>query len=299
MSIERFSLGLIGHPLEHSLSPQLHRAALKDSGLEGDYLLYDIPPLPEGLADLEALISKLRGDDIHGLNVTIPHKQAVISMMDKLTPVANAVGAVNTILRRKNCLVGDNTDVMGFMADLHRQVPGWSILNQKKNRTALVLGAGGSARAVVYALASSGWSVRVAARRLKQAERLIEDINRNSAGQVLDIIPLTFEKNLILYASSDCQLVVNATPVGMFPNVNTNPWPVGAAYPKNAFIYDLVYNPAETFLIREARQAGLSAANGAGMLVEQAALAFETWTGKPAPKEIMHEVMVNSMRKIQ
>jgi len=298
MSDRRFSLGLIGHPLEHSLSPQLHRAALQDHCLEGDYLLYDIPPLPAGWAQLDAIFNKMRCGEIQGLNVTIPHKQTVIPFLDKLTPVANAVGAVNTIVPGENGLVGDNTDVKGFMADLQRQVPDRSLMDQKKDRAALVLGAGGAARAVVYALASSGWTVRLAARRLEQAESLIGDLSRNSGDQVLVITTISYEQNAIQNAVFDCQLIVNTTPVGMFPNITANPWPASMPYPKNAFIYDLVYNPAETSLIREARLAGLQSVSGAGMLVEQAALAFETWTGRPAPKEKMLAVLVTSMRKM-
>jgi shikimate dehydrogenase len=297
MTIERFSLGLIGHPLEHSLSPRLHRTALQDLCLGGDYLLYDIPLFPEGRLELAALLRKMRGGEIQGLNVTIPHKQAVIPFVDEITPVAAAVGAVNTIMRRENCLVGDNTDVMGFMADLRNQAPGWSMLIQKQDRNALVLGAGGAARAVIYALASGGWKVWVAARRLEQAKNLIEDLKRNSGNQVLDLTPIALEKNSIRNAAPGFQLIVNATPSGMFPNITTNSWPEGIPYPNDAFVYDLVYNPAETTLVREACQAGLKAVSGAGMLVEQAALAFEIWTGRPAPKEKMLEVITASMRK--
>ena len=298
MSIERFSLGLIGHPLEHSLSPLLHRTALQELTLQGDYLLYDIPPLPAGWADLDALFKKMRSGEIQGLNVTIPHKLSVILFLDRLTPVANATGAVNTVMQQENLLVGDNTDVMGFMADLQRQMPDWSTIQQKKDRSALVLGAGGAARAVVYALASTGWMVWLAARRPKQAKDLIEDLKRKSSDQILEITPISFEQTSIQAIAPDCHLVVNATPLGMFPNIQDNPWPEGSAFPKNAFIYDLIYNPAETALIQAAHQAGLPAANGTGMLAEQAALAFEIWTGKPAPKEKMLEVIVNSIRKL-
>jgi shikimate dehydrogenase len=199
---------------------------------------------------------------------------------------------------QENLLVGDNTDVMGFMADLQCQMPDWSIIQQKKDRFALVLGAGGAARAVVYALASTGWTVWLAARRPKQATDLIEDLKRKSSDQILDITPISFDQNSIQASAPDCHLVVNATSIGMFPNIQDNPWPEGIAYPKNAFIYDLVYNPAETALIQAAHQAGLQAANGTGMLAEQAALAFEIWTGRPAPKAKMFEVIVNSMRKL-
>src|SRR5271157_478607 len=136
----------------------------------------------------------MRSGEIQGLNVTIPHKLSVILFLDRLTPVANAAGAVNTVMQQENLLVGDNTDVMGFIADLQRQIPDWLIIQQKKDRTALVLGAGGAARAVVYALASSGWMVWLAARRPKQAKDLIEDLKRKSSDQILDITPISFSK---------------------------------------------------------------------------------------------------------
>ncbi|MDR3572515.1 MAG: shikimate dehydrogenase [Anaerolineaceae bacterium] len=296
MTTQCFSLGLIGHPLEHSLSPLLHRTALQDQSLPGDYLLYDIQPLPAGQAQLAALFSKMRAAEIQGLNVTIPHKQAVIPFMDQLTPAASAVGAVNTVQCRGNCLVGDNTDGLGFMADLKRHMPDGSLVNQKMDRAALVMGAGGAARAVVYALAVSGWKVWLAARRLEQANALIADLKANSSQKSLEINSIAFDKNAVQSVAAHCQLIVNATPLGMYPNINSNPWPEDVSYPKKVFIYDLVYNPAETVLLRQARQAGSSAANGAGMLVEQAALAFEIWTGRPAPKEKMQQVMLASLR---
>jgi shikimate dehydrogenase len=147
-----FQLGSIGYPLGHSLSPKIHAAALKACGLQGDYSLFPIhPDDKDGLKDL---LARIRAGELHGLNVTIPHKQNVIDFMDELTPTAEAIGAVNTIYLRDNKLIGDNTDAAGFLADLKK-----GIGNGELGKSAIVLGAGGSARAVVYALLNDGWEV--------------------------------------------------------------------------------------------------------------------------------------------
>jgi shikimate dehydrogenase len=156
------NLGLIGFPLEHSLSPILHQAALKAAGLQGEYRLYPLPPSPEGLQEIGALCQRIRSGTIKGLNVTIPHKQTVSRFVDRLTPIAEAVGAVNTLyLDKQGFLVGDNTDVPGFMRDISR-------LTDYAHGKAVVLGAGGSARAVVYGLSHACWDVLVLARRVEQ-----------------------------------------------------------------------------------------------------------------------------------
>lgn len=159
-------LGLIGYPLGHSLSPKIHAAALKACGLEGQYSLF--PIAPEDKQGLKDLLARVRAGEITGLNVTIPHKQNVIEFMDELTPTTQAIGAVNTIYMRENKLIGDNTDAPGFLSDLKR------VSNSSFSipHSALVLGAGGSARAVVYALANDGWNVTIAARKIEQAQHL-------------------------------------------------------------------------------------------------------------------------------
>ena len=160
-------LGLIGYPLGHSLSPKIHAAALKACGLQGDYSLFPIPP--EDKQGLKDLLARVRTGEMTGLNVTIPHKQNVIPLLDELTPTAKAIGAVNTIYFRENKLIGDNTDAAGFLSDL-KKFTGDGKLGIGKS--VLVLGAGGSARAVVYALLNDSWNVKIAARRIDQAEQL-------------------------------------------------------------------------------------------------------------------------------
>jgi shikimate dehydrogenase len=272
-----FHLGLIGWPLGHSLSPKLHNAALAALHLPGEYRLYPVPPFPEGQARLAELFEQVRSGALDGLNVTIPHKQNVLPLLDELTPTATAIGAANLIFLKDGQLIGDNADAAGFLADLQRcglsaPTPG--------RRKALVLGAGGSARAVVYALASAGWQVWIAARRVEQASALAASLP--DTGPAIQVLPL---QPKALAGSYD--LIVNTTPLGMFPDVESNPWPADLPLPPGAGLYDLVYNPPETNLVRQGRAAGLRSANGLGMLVEQAAVAFETWTGQPAPLAAM------------
>ena len=268
-------LGLIGYPLSHSLSPILHSAALTACGLEGEYSLFPIGPQDKkGLRDL---LSRVRSGEVHGLNVTIPHKQNVIPLLDELTSTAETIGAVNTIDRRENKLIGDNTDAPGFLSDLRKFLTKQTHRPEDKN--ALVLGAGGSARAVVYALLKDAWRVTIAARRAEQAQRLA-DTFRN------DQVPITV-CDLSKIDLSDSVLIVNTTPLGMLPDVDQSPLPGNLSLPRHVSIYDLVYNPRETKLVKEARAQGLHATTGLGMLIEQAALSFERWTGQNPSRERM------------
>ena len=285
-----FNLGLTGYPLGHSLSPKIHTAALASCGLEGEYFLFPLPP--DDLDGLKALLARVRRGELHGLNVTIPHKQAVIPLLDALTPTAQAVGAVNTISIQNGHLTGDNTDAPGFLADLKRfmaitkyQLPIANRQSQIVNhKSALVLGAGGSARAIVYALVSDGWEVMVAARRLEQAKGLARRYAQNVS--VLDFLHLS---SFILHPSFLC--IINTTPLGMSPRTDASPWPAGLPFPPNAAVYDLVYNPRETQLVREARAAGLPAVTGLGMLIEQAALSFEIWTGCQPDRDVLFDTI--------
>lgn len=280
LSTFKFQLGLIGYPLAYSLSPKIHAAALKACGLLGTYSPFPIPP--QDKQALQNLITRVRSGEIHGLNVTIPHKQNIIEFMDDLTPTAQAIGAVNTISMRGGKLIGDNTDAPGFLADLKR------FLTMEAQRhgdsKALVIGAGGSARAVVYALLNDGWNVIIAARRLEQAQQLAETFSNPQ----LQITGMDNLQSLI----SNFTLLVNTTPLGMTPNIDQSPLPENLSLPSNAFVYDLVYNPRETKLVRNARAQGLNASTGLGMLIEQAALAFETWTGHNPPREVLYSSVV-------
>jgi len=289
----KYSFGLIGYPLGHSFSPQIHGAALHALGINGEYSLFTIPPLPEGKNELATLLNRVRNGEIHGLNVTIPHKQNVIPLVDELTPAAQTIGAVNTIWMRDGKLVGDNTDAPGFWGDLQQLLVSRELLAESSESqsassiplSALILGSGGGARAVVYALLSQGYRVTISARcdDQSQAETLRQDLSTIS--DQIELICLETDPQLL--DSDQFSLLVNCTPVGMHPHEEACPWPTELSLPRNAVVYDLVYNPRETMLVRQARRAGLPAATGLGMLVEQAALAFERWTGREAPRKVM------------
>ncbi len=269
-------LGLVGYPLDHSLSPKIHTAALRSCGLQGVYSLFPIAPDdPQGL---HKLLTRLRTGEITGLNVTIPHKQNIVPLLDELTPKAKAIHAVNTLYRRDDKLIGDNTDAPGFLIDLNNFLDdNWSKIGKQKS--SIVLGAGGSARAVAFALINDGWTVSIVARRVEQAQQLAASF----PGHPLEAVGYS-RTNFDL---SNISLIVNTTPVGMAPDMDHSPWPEDWPFPPRAAVYDLVYHPYETRFVKDACAAGCPARAGLGMLIEQAALAFEIWTGVDPSREIM------------
>ncbi len=264
-------LGLVGYPLEHSLSPLLHHTALRAAGLQGEYELY--PVRPAGRGALRGLVQQVRDGQIHGLNVTIPYKQMITRLSDDLSPAAASIGAVNTIYLRGGRVIGDNSDSAGFLADLQRWIT--------NPRSAIVLGAGGAARAVVHALAGLGCRVCLASRRTHPAQAL--------ARQFANVVAVPLSYDALKGVEAD--LLVNATPAGMFPDLDQCAWPPGLSLPGGAAVYDLVYNPFETRLVQQARLEGLGARNGLGMLIEQAILAFELWTGCKVSRSTLEQAV--------
>lgn len=270
-------VGLIGWPVSHSVSPVMHNAAFAERGLEWCYV--PLPVRPEPPERIGEAVQGVRALGLRGANVTVPHKQAVIPHLDSVEPAARAIGAVNTILvDRAGRLVGDNTDAAGFATDLK------SLGVTVEGRRALVLGAGGSARAIVYALAQQGAeTITVVNRTPARAMALAASL------QVLfdhcRILAATEPAPAMEDAAAD--LVVNCTVVGMTPNVEASPWPERLAFRSGQTVYDLIYNPRETMLLRRAALEGARALGGLGMLVHQAALAFERWTGVDAPVDVI------------
>jgi shikimate dehydrogenase len=277
MAVKSFRFGLCGYPLEHSRSPVIHQAAFTVSGLQGVYQLFAVAPGH----NFDPILNALRSGELQGLNITIPYKQVFATLVDNLTSNAQACGAVNTVYLRDGELIGDNTDVGGFLTDLDNQFD-----DQFNNHQALILGAGGAARAVAAALLSRGWQVSIAARRPQQAKELQQALSGVPA--VIELSPDELQPVL-----NDAGLLVNATPVGMFPAIDGNPLPPVVNLVSGIRVYDLVYNPLETQLLKQAHQSGLKAANGFGMLVEQAALAFEMWTGKTIPRDALREELAD------
>lgn len=279
-----FKLGLIGYPINHSVSPQIHSAALKEAGLDGEYKLYPIAPdEKQGLIDL---LAKVRNGDLQGLNVTIPHKQNVMPLLDELTPTAKAIGAVNTISLQNGRLVGDNTDAGGFWRDLQELIRPVRFLKPDRSTHALVLGAGGSARAVAYALRQHGWDVTITARRIEQAEELAAQFPTNNS----QLNAVSYDAPTLHTLLPTLDLIVNTTPVGMKSHPQGSPWIEGLPFPPQAALYDLIYNPTETQLMKDAAHAGLPVRNGLGMLIGQALLSFEIWTGTKVTREKIGKV---------
>ena len=256
-------VGLLGYPIEHSVSPAMHNAAFAHLGLDWVYLPRPVLPerLGEALRGLPAL-------GFRGANLTIPHKEQALAYLDDVTPEARALGAVNTITIEDYRLVGHNTDADGFLAAL-TEAGG-------QYQRAVVLGAGGGARAVVYVLRKLGISVTVANRTPERALRLSVDVcalDAPSLGEAL----------------KQADLLVNATPVGMWPAVEASPLPEGLNLAPDLTVFDLVYNPWETRLLRQARLSGARTISGLGMLVYQGAAAFRLWTGIEPPLEVMRQ----------
>jgi len=249
-------LGIIGHPLSHTLSPVLHNWGFAKLGIKASYHVWDTPP-----EKLAAFMAALRTLPIHGASVTIPHKETVMPLVDKLTQSARDIGAVNTLYWQDNLLWGDNTDVTGFMAPLLEQ--------GKSPGTALVLGAGGAARAAVCGLHRAGWSVLLSSRTQNRADRLASSFQAEQVpwNDRHDVRP---------------DLLVNTTPLGMSgPFQALSPWK--SPLTGISLVYDLVYNPKETPLLMQARREGVAVIHGLPMFVHQGLAQFERWTGQRFP----------------
>lgn len=268
---------LLGDPVEHSFSPLIHNTGFRAQCLDYVYLACRVPKeaLPRALMGLRAL-------GLAGANVTIPHKEAVHTLLDWCTPRAAAIGAVNTIVCQSDAqgatvLMGDNTDVEGFLEPLR------PLADRLTGSGMVVLGAGGAARAVVYALLTAFQPARltIVARSRTRAEALAADFADYDTRQALGLASWEDAAPAIRRA----QLVVNATPVGMYPHVEASPWPYADDFFPGQIVYDLVYNPVQTRLLREAAARGATPINGLTMLIGQAAAAYQQWTGHALPRE--------------
>ena len=263
--------GVIGWPLEYTLSPVLHAAAFRRLSLDWMYLAWPVPP--ERLGDA---VRGLRALGAAGANVTMPHKETVIEHLDGLSGDAREVGAVNTIQLLGERLVGHNTDVDGFRDFLEADA-GYD----PRGRRALVLGAGGAARAVVKALTDLGTEVTVAARRDDAVRSISDDLGAE---------PLAWDGAEA--AAREADIVVNATPIGMRDNADPVP---AAEFRSGQLVADLVYDPPTTPLVARARAAGADAWGGVGMLVHQAAASFRIWTATDPPLEAMSAAAVHAI----
>ena len=268
-------VGLFGWPVTHSISPQMHNAAFVARQMNWRYLAFSVQPerVPEAIAGLPAL-------GLRGVNVTVPHKQAVMPHLHHWTAAAEAIGAVNTIVVGEDGqLTGDNTDAAGFIADLnaHEVDPA--------GKRALVIGAGGSSRAVVYGLAEAGvQSVTILNRTVAKAVDLAATMQ--SYFPEINIGSAAFPDDVTASAES-AELIVNCTSLGMEPRIEGLPWEEDVEFRTEQIVYDLVYNPAMTRLLQLAFTDGAMAIGGLGMLVYQGAIAWQKWTGEAAPVDVM------------
>lgn len=278
--------GLIGDPVGHSVSPAMHNAAFSSMGLDYIYLPFRVKK-----DNLAAAIDGLRALNMRGLNVTIPHKVAIIPLLDELEPLAHKIGAVNTIVNENNHLKGYNTDAGGFLkALLERGV-------EPDDKKVVILGAGGASRAISFSLADRGAELVILNRQLEMdwAIELAGSVSRFSA-KAVKALELN-EKNLSSVLEST-DILVNATSVGMSPNTSHSPVPARLLRP-GLVVFDVVYNPIKTRLLAEAVAAGAETINGIDMLVWQGALAFELWTGATAPIEIMKAAAVKALTQYE
>lgn len=267
---------LLGDPVAHSLSPLLHNAAFRAAGLSAVYLACRVAP-----EDLGAAVAGLRALGALGANVTIPHKQAVAAHLDALLPAAEAIGAVNTIVPEKGGrLLGANTDAAGFLAGIE----GLGLEGQP----ALIFGSGGAARAVAYALLREQRpaSLVLAVRNVARGDALAADFAGLGA---IEVVPLA-EAGPAIRAS---RLVVNATPLGMHPREEETVWPSAEDFSPEQTVYDLVYRPVRTRLLREAAARGARTVDGLAMLLGQAAAAFTLWTGREMPLDAVHAALTS------
>ena len=275
--------GLIGDPVEHTMSPPMHNVAFEKLGLDYAYLPFRVKP-----EDLPGAVNGLKTLNAIGFNVTIPHKVAVIPLLDELDSLAEKIGAVNTVVNNDGILKGYNTDASGFLqALLERGI-------EPREKNIVVLGAGGAARAITYILAERNASLTILNRReeLDWAEAITENIKTDLQKEVkvFELLPEPLQEVLAM-----ADILVNATSVGMSPSGDASPVLAGLIK-SELVVVDIVYNPVRTRLLRDAEAAGAVTVAGIDMLIWQGALAFEKWTGQKAPFDLMKKVVVEGLK---
>jgi len=274
-------VGLIGHPLGHSISPVFQQAAFDYSQIDARYELWDTEP-----SDIKNVLDGLRAADALGCNITVPYKEMVMPMLDECDALCRRIGACNTIVNNGGKLIGYNTDADGFVKAL-RKYGDYPLFGKK----VVILGSGGVTRAAAFALLNAGVKLLTIAYDIKdQAEKLAESL-RNVGGQIE-----TVESQDVAGAVAGCDLLVNCTPFGMKGSSLEGQSLIEAKdIPSGILVYDVVYNPLKTQLLLNAEKAGADTLEGLAMLVYQGAAAFELWMGKDAPVDVMFEAALTAI----
>lgn len=272
---------LIGDPVGQSLSPAMHNAAFRALGLNCAYITLRVPK-----PTLANAIAGVRALGIAGLNVTIPHKISIISLLDELDESANLVGAVNTVKNNRGKLIGFNTDGEGALRALEEKI------DSVKGKEVVLLGAGGAARAIAFSLARAGARLTIANRTVPRAQALASAVEQKLSTNVK---VASLNRAELTKALKNVDVLINATSVGMHPKIDKTLVRANMMR-RGLVVYDIVYKPLRTKLLREARRAGGKTIDGLGMLVHQGALAFEIWTGKRAPIKIMKAAAKRELR---
>jgi len=276
--------GIIGDPIEHTMSPVMHNTAFKTLGLDYVYLPFKVKN-----EELKQAIAGARALNIRGLNVTIPHKVAVMQLLDKIDPLAEKIGAANTIVNDEGILTGYNTDAYGFIQ---------ALLEKDINpigKKVLVLGAGGAAKAICFILAEQGVSLVILNRKL-ELEWAQDIANRIKQNYTINVRADELNKKNLEQVLANTDILVNATSVGMSPNSHETP--VDAEFLcSNMVVFDIIYNPFPTRLLQEAKTAGARTIDGLEMLVCQGALSFEKWTGQKPPVDLMRQSAMRLLQK--
>lgn len=269
--------GLLGNPVEHSLSPAIHNAAFEQLGLNFVYLAFKVEDLPNAVKGLRAL------GNLRGFSVTIPHKVAIIPLLDEVEQTARNIGAVNTIVIENGKLIGSNTDASGARRALTEAGVGL------KGEKVLMLGSGGAARAIAFALAANAGLAGLTILGIDDKERqaLAKDVKSKTSLQVLDG---TITDDALRQAIDESKVLLHCTPLGMHPNVHQSAVPATLLKP-HLTVMDIVYNPLETKLLAEARTAGCKTIRGIEMFLNQAVGQFELWTKQKAPADVMRKVL--------
>lgn len=278
-------LGIIGDPVEHSMSPDMHNRAIAELGL--DYVYVPFPVKPD---DLGAAMAGFAAIGVVGLNATIPHKQAVIPYLDVITPAAQAIGAVNTLWRSDRGWEGTNTDVTGFLAPLHDRAARHPEIRHCFERPLVILGHGGAARAVVAGASQLGCPlVHVVGRTPDKVESFVRSWDNSPIA--INLQAHSFHDLAVLLPEAG--IIVNSTPLGMHPHTTQSPLSDELAdrISSDAIAYDLIYTPSPTLFLQQAQRQGAIAIDGLEMLVRQGAAAFELWTGQTPPIVTMRQTL--------